>query len=398
MIRFQEAFAAVMNSVTPLNTVEVDLDKAYGGVLAEGVISDIDIPPFDKSAMDGYAVHALDLRSVPVSLPVHKTIAAGSAVTGEAEGGSCVRIMTGAPVPRGFDAVVMFEETEELEGKVRFVRGAHSGQNICRRGEDIEKGKRVLEQGSIIRGPEIAVLASVGRTSVRIFRKPLVSILSTGSEIVEPGQPLRYGMIRNSNGPMLRSLVASSGAEVTYLGIGADRDRELSSLVEQGLHGDMLLISGGVSMGDYDLIPDILRKTGADIKLHRVKIKPGKPLLLAKRDACVIIGIPGNPVSNFTTFHLFIKPALHRMMGRSDNALHFMEGRADVSIHKTGERAQLMPSVYRVVDGVFVVKPLKLNGSADIVGCAGCNCLLFLEEGDQRVAEGERVSIVLVDG
>jgi molybdopterin molybdotransferase len=291
----------------------------------------------------------------------------------------------------------MFEETEEREGKVRFDDPAAEGQNICRRGEDIERGRQVLGTGALIRGPEIAVLASVGMVRVKVFRSPRVHVLSTGSEVVEPGQPLSFGKIRNSNGPMLCSLVSNSGAEVVYLGIAPDREKELTALIKKGLSGDMLLISGGVSMGDYDLIPGILKGIGAEIILHRVKIKPGKPLLLARRERCIIIGVPGNPVSNFTTFHTFIKPALYKMMGRTDHALHFVHGIAGEDIRKKGERPQLMPSVHRVVDGAFVVEPLPLNGSADIVGCAGCTCLMFVEEGDQNIQRGEMVPIILIE-
>jgi molybdopterin molybdotransferase len=396
MVGFNEAYDAVMDSVTPLDIERVPIGEAYGRVLAEDVFSDIDIPPFDKSAMDGYAVRTRDLHRPPVVLSVHDTLAAGSAISEEVEEGCCVRIMTGAPIPVDFDAVVKFEDTEEYDGKVRFTRTVSPGKNICKRGEDIGRGGRVLENGSIIGGPEVAVLASVGMIRVKVFRAPRVSVLSTGSEVVEPGQPLGFGMIRNSNGPMLSSLVSAAGAEVSYLGIVPDREGELTGLIEKGTAGDMLLISGGVSMGDYDLIPGILMRIGADIRLHRVKIKPGKPLLLAKRGSCVIIGIPGNPVSNFTTFHTFIKPALFKMMGRTDYGLRFVNGVAGVEIRKKGERPQLMPSVHRVAEGVFVVKPLPLNGSADIVGCAGCTCLLFVEEGDRNIRSGEKVRFLLI--
>jgi molybdopterin molybdotransferase len=396
MVGFKQAYEAVMDSVAPLDTERVQLGATYGRVLAEDVFSDIDIPPFDKSAMDGYAVRTRDLQRPPVVLSVHDTLAAGSAMSGVVEEGACVRIMTGAPIPGDFDAVVKFEDSEEHDGGVRFTRPVEPGQNICKRGEDIVRGRQVLKSGSIIGGPEVAVLASVGMIRVKVFRNPRVSVLSTGSEVVEPGQPLVFGMIRNSNGPMLSSLVSAAGAEVDYLGIAPDREDELTGLIERGTAGDLLLISGGVSMGDYDLIPGILRSIGAEIRLHRVKIKPGKPLLLAKRGACVIIGIPGNPVSNFTTFHTFIKPALYKMMGCSDYALRFVNGVAGEEISKKGERPQLMPSTYRVVEGGFVVKPLPLNGSADIVGSAGCTCLLFVDEGDQNIKAGEKVPILLI--
>jgi molybdopterin molybdotransferase len=397
MVGFREAFARVMECADPLDRTEVELSEAYGSVLAEDVHSDIDIPPFDKSAMDGYAVRSADIRSLPQTLEVGATIAAGEGRHIDAVHGACVRIMTGAPVPQGLDAVVMFEDTEEKQGKVLFTRPVESGQNICRRGEDVARGQRVLDAGSLIGGPEIAILASTGRIRVSVTRRPVVYVLTTGSEIVEPQEQPGHGMIRNSNGPMLSCLVSSTGARVRYLGIGSDRPDELAALIEEGLRGDVLLISGGVSMGDYDLVPGLIRDAGLEILLHRVKIKPGKPLLLAKGRGCVVIGVPGNPVSNFTTFHSFVKPALFKMMGRAERPLHFVEGRLEVDLLKRGERAQLMPSRYRVINGRYEVAPLKLNGSADIAGCAGCNCLLFLEEGEQRRERGDTVPLLLIE-
>jgi molybdopterin molybdotransferase len=397
MIGFREAYDAILKNISPLDAVEVDLEHAYSMVLAEDVYSDIDIPPFDKSAMDGFAVRSEDLSTLPAALEVGAVIPAGPETNETAVRGSCVRIMTGAPVPPEFDAVVMFEETEERDGRVVFKRGVEPGQNICPRGEDVRTGKLVLSRGSVVHGPEIATLASVGRTVLRVHRKPRVGILSTGSEVIEPDQAMEFGLIRNSNGPMLASLVRAVGAEARYLGIGNDRESELTGLVEEGLHGDMLLISGGVSMGDYDLIPQVLKKVGVRIELHRVRIKPGKPLLFARRGECVVIGVPGNPVSNFTTFHVFIKHALYRMMGRDVQPVRFLEGRLKGAVSKKGERAQLMPSIYRVVEGEYEISPLRLNGSADIIGCAGCNSLLFLDEGEQHLVDGARAPMLLIE-
>jgi len=398
MIGLDEALNIILKEIEPLDIIEMSLSEAFGMVLAEDVYSDMDIPPFDKSAMDGYAVRSADLADAPATLPAQATVAAGSTHKGRIERGQCVRIMTGAPVPKGFDAVVMFEETEEKDGKVRFTRKAAQGQNICSQGEDVGTGERVLSKGSILGGPEIAVLASVGHVACMVHRRPVVSVLPTGSEIVEPDKALGEGMIRNSNGPMLTGLATALGAEVRYLGIGSDREEVLRGLIGKGLSSDMLLISGGVSMGDYDLVPAMLRESGADIKLHRVRIKPGKPLLFAKGEGCVVIGVPGNPVSNFTTFNLFIKPVLHRMMGRSSYVPRFVDARLTHDVYKRGERTHLMPSRYRVEKGVYEVRTLKLNGSADIIGCVGCNCFLFIGEGEQKLRRGDKASILLVDG
>jgi molybdopterin molybdotransferase len=397
MIGFEEALDIILHDVKPLEIIDIPLSDAFGMVLAEDVVSDIDIPPFDKAAMDGYAVSSTDLDRAPATLTVAATVAAGSTYKSNAGSAQCVRIMTGAPVPKGFDSVVMFEETEEHDGRVDFSKNVERGQNICSRGEDVGKGETVLRTGCIIRGPEIGVLASVGHVMCSVYRKPVVSVLPTGSEIIEPHQAPHGGMIRNSNGPMLSGLVSSLGADARYLGIGRDNAEVLGELIGKGLSSDVLLISGGVSMGDFDLVPELLREQGADIVLHRVRIKPGKPLLFARTEGCIIIGVPGNPVSNFSTFNLFIKPLLYRMMGRSSYSPQFVHARLGNPIEKKGERAHLMPSVYRVENGEYHVVPLALNGSADIIGCAGCNCLLFVQEGTRRLHRGDEVQILLID-
>ncbi len=398
MIGLKEALDILLNNVERLKTTEVELFDSFGMVLAEDVLSDIDIPPFDKSAMDGYAVRSEDLTQMPTELTLKGTIAAGAVLQNGIGNGECAKIMTGAPLPKGADAVVMKEVTQELEdGKVRFTQNILPGKNVCERGEDIRKYQRVLENGTLLHGPEIAVLSSVGKKIVRVYRKPTVSVLSTGSEIIEPDEPLKEGKIRNSNGPMLLSLLGTLNTRINYLGISIDSEEELVERIKRGLEGDMLLISGGVSVGDYDLIPVTLKKMGADIKFHRVKVKPGKPLLFAKKGGCTIIGIPGNPVSNFTTFNFFVKPALYKMMGRVDYRLPLLSARLTQEIVKKTERSQLMPSLYRIHDGMFDVTPLKLNGSADIIGCTGCNCLIWIEEDCQKVPRGKDVSILLLN-
>lgn len=398
MIRINEALDILYKNSKPLKTIDVNLHDAFGMVLSEDVYSDIDIPPFNKSAMDGYAVRSQDITAIPVTLLLKETIAAGSPLTGGIGGGECTKIMTGAPVPEGADAVIIIEETEEQkEGHIRIKTRVKPGQHICKQGEDIRRNQRVLRRGMILRGPEIAVLSSVGKNRVQVHRKPFVSVLSTGSEIVEPDIPLEKGKIRNSNGPMLRVLLNALHIQAHYLGIGGDREEELTALIREGLRGDIMLISGGVSMGDYDLIPALLKRMGAAILFHKVKIKPGKPLLFAKRGDCIIFGVPGNPVSNFTTFHLFIKSAIYKLTGREDFQPSFIALPVTQDVEKKGERAQLMPSIYRVREGRCEVTPLKLNGSADIIGCAGCNCLVLIEENDQLIRKGERVPVMLLD-
>ena len=310
MIPWDEALRRVLSHIPESAVEKIDLVSSYGRVLAEDMRSDTDIPPFHKAAMDGYAVRAKDITETPATLSVRVTIPAGTP-PGDAIGpGEAAKIMTGAPVPEGADAVVMVEHTLFQDGEVRIMKGAAAGTNICRRGEDIAENEVVLHRYSPIGAVEIAILASVGKAQVPVYRRPKVAVLSTGNEIREPGQPLGNGEIRNSNGAMLTSMARALGADVRYLGIARDAEEELSEKVFEGLQSDVLLLSGGVSMGEYDLVPGILEKAGAHRVFHKVFVKPGKPLFFAKGTRGVVFGIPGNPVSNFTTFHLFVKPAL----------------------------------------------------------------------------------------
>ncbi len=405
MISMSEAVDAILSSAGVLETAEVELDSAYNSVLAEDVESDIDIPPFTKSAMDGYALKALLTMDVPVILRAGPIVAAGETYEGRPAGSGeqadddaeCIKIMTGAPVPEGLDSVVKVEDTEPLpDGRVKFFDKTTAGQNICYRGEDVRKGDVVLEKGTRIRGPEIAALASVGKFRPRVYKKPAVGIISTGRELVEPSVQPGEGKIRNSNGPMLTSLAASLGCESEYFGIADDEEDVLRRFIQKGFQKDVLLLSGGVSMGDYDLVPDVLKNEGAEILFHKVSIKPGKPLLFAKKDKCCIFGVPGNPVSNFTTFYAFVKPAIYKMMGREDHELDFIDGFLTQDFENSSGRLYLAPSKCSIIDARYHVTPHLLSGSADITGCTKSNCLLMIEKGPFKIKKGEKAKILLL--
>lgn len=408
MISMSQAISTVLENVKPLGIIEVKLGSVFGMVLAEDVSSDIDIPPFNKSAMDGYAVVSSSVKKIPVTLRVIASIAAGNIYKGSSfkrnsfgnhcARGECVKIMTGAPVPEGMDAVVMLEETEyRPDGRVKLLKKIEAGQNICVRGEDVKKDEIVLRKGTRILGPEIAILASAGKDTVGVFKKPAVGIVSTGNEIVEPDASLEEGKIRNSNGPMLTGLVKALGCDAEYFGIAGDEEKVLRELMIKGFQKDVLFVSGGVSMGDYDLVPELLKKEGAELLFHRVFVKPGKPLLFAKKDGCSIFGIPGNPVSNFTSFNVFIKPALYKMMGREDYNERFIDAFMEVDFKNMSSRVHIIPSICSIVDGTYHVAPFMLNGSADVNGCSRSNCLLVIDADATEVKKGEKVKILPVD-
>ncbi|UCB47167.1 MAG: molybdopterin molybdotransferase MoeA [Spirochaetota bacterium] len=395
MISADRAIDTILSNIDRLEIEDIDIHSAYDSVLAEDVKADIDIPPFDKSAMDGYAVRARDITSVPATLGIQNTVKAGDSVSEGVKSGLCVKIMTGAPVPSGADSVVMVEDTQIAEdGGVEILKEVEKGQNICLQGEDVKKGTVVLKRNTVIDAPEIAILSSVGKSVISVYKKPEVAIISTGNEIVEPGKPLKDGQIRNSNGPMLRSMVISLGCKSRYLGIAADTEPALRKKIRDGFKSDVLLLSGGVSMGEYDLIPKVVSDLGAKIFFHKVLVKPGKPLLFALKGKTVIFGIPGNPVSNFTTFHVFIKPALLKMMGITDFEVSLNEAIMDIDFKNRNERVHIVPSRFFFKGTELRVTPFTLNGSADIIGCSKANCLTIIEKNRGNIKKGERVKVL----
>lgn len=398
MITMYEALDIIMENSPKLDATSVEFENAYGMVSAEDIISDINIPPFNKSTRDGYAVRATDLKNPPSILKITDEVPAGKVSELIINKGECVKIMTGAPVPRGADAVIEVEYTEPQSDRlVKIMQSVNSGDNISPMGEDTKTNQVVIKKGTIISVPEVAILASVGKLVVKVYRKPRMAILSTGSEISEPGTRLNKGKIRNSNGPMLYSLGKQMGCDVSYLGIAKDNEKELRERIKKGLEHDVFLVSGGVSVGDFDLVPQTLVNEKATILFHKVTVKPGKPLLFGKTRKSLIFGIPGNPVPSFTTFHLFVKPAIYKMMGMPDCELRFIDAQVKTDIEKKGDRSYIIPSKYSINNGRGEVIPFKLHGSADIIGCTGCNCLIILDKELKLVKKGESVEVLLLE-
>jgi len=398
MISIDEALQIIYENTKRLGSITVRLNDAYGMVLALDVYSDMNIPPFKKSAVDGFAVNSENIKDVPTLLKIKETIAAGSIEKGDISSGECVKIMTGAPVPYKADAVVMIEDTETTDdGKVRIMKNVIRGENICRKGEDVKEGELVLKKGSLIGGAETAILSSVGKNKVKVYKKPSIGIISTGNEIVEPYNPVPVGKIRNCNGPMLVALTESLGCRAKYLGIADDVEDKLTTLIEKGLENDILLMSGGVSMGDYDLVPKVLESEGVKRLFHKVMVKPGKPLFFGKKAKTIAFGIPGNPVSNFTTFNIFIKPAIHKLMGRSDYMLNIIDGFMAKDFTSKSNRVHIVPSIYKIECGRFRVKPFNLNGSADIIAMSNCNCLIMIDKGLRLIKKNDPIRMILLD-
>jgi molybdopterin molybdotransferase len=386
MIRYEKALNLILNNTKELPAEKLVIESSVGRILKEDVYSDIEMPPFNKSAMDGYAVKAIDIKRVPVQLRCIGFIEAGQVFKKKVRRGECVKIMTGASLPDDTDSVVMIEDTRQSGEWVEISRDVRKWGNVCVRGEDIKKGQKLLAKGRLIRHQDIAILATVGRRYVRVAGKPKVAVLNTGGEIVSAGHKLSGKKIYNSNGPQLLALLKLDGINPCFLGIAKDRPRELKSLVDKGLKADCLLISGGVSVGDYDLVPGILYSLGVKKVFHNVKTKPGKPLLFGKRRNTIVFGIPGNPVSNFLAYYIFIHPALLKMMGNRQCGPCFEEGILEEDFRQRPGRKHFVAAKITKRDYRYYIKPVESHGSADTLALSKADGFM-VAEADVRTAK-----------
>lgn len=399
MITVDQALSLVLEHARPQPPVAVPVVDAAGLILAEDVASDIDSPPHDKAMVDGYAVVAADLSNGQAELAILEEVTAGAVPTLPVAIGHATRIMTGAPVPDGADAVVMIERTE-LAGvdrvRIRDDR-VRSGLNIMRRGTSLRRDEIVLKSGNQIRPIEIGLLSEVGRVSISARPRPGVAVLSTGNELVSPGEKPGAGEIRNSNGPMLDALAVQAGAVPVNLGVGADKAAELERLVRQGLQQDVLVLSGGVSAGVLDLVPQVLERCGVTQVFHKVKLKPGKPIWFGVKDDaeshCLVFGLPGNPVSSLVCFELFVRPAIASLAGDPGPDVRRLTAVLANDFAHRGDRPTWHPAVITDRDEQRVVRTLSWQGSADLRTLADANGLACFPAGDRHYAAGERVDV-----
>jgi molybdopterin molybdotransferase len=314
MTTFAEARSIILENIAPLGSERVMLSQAVGRLLAEDIIAPWDIPLWDNSAMDGFAVRSVDCSPGTI-LPVTGFLPAGESGTAPLAAGSAIRIMTGAPIPPGVDAVIPIEETDPADDRVTLIEPVKAGQHIRYRGEDVAGGETVIPAGTLIRPAEISMLASCSRLLVPVHRRPRVAIVSTGDELVEPGDPLAPGQIINSNTLALAAAVQEAGAEPVIVGIARDDLASHREKLLEGLQADVLITSAGVSAGDRDRVRDVLGELGVKQLFWKVDIKPGRPTAFGIRDGKPVFSLPGNPVASLVTFELFVRPALLRMMG-----------------------------------------------------------------------------------
>lgn len=341
MLSFEHARDTILKHVITLDAEQVELLDALGRVCAEDVRAPINLPIFNNSSMDGFAVRTAD-RAHFAHLRVSGYLPAGVAVSGEIPAATAVRIMTGAPVPAACDAVVPFEEVEERDGFIRMMAPVKVGQHVRLAGEDVRAGALAMRQGAAVRVPEISVLASLGRTSLAVVRRPRVAILSTGDELVEPGQPLAAGRLFNSNSAALAAAVRHAGAIPVSLGIAADNHESLRETLSQGLRADVLITAAGVSMGDRDLVREVLGELGVRQVFWGITVKPGKSTAFGLYNDTPVFSLPGNPVSAIVTFEELVRPALLKMMGHRAVFKPELPAILQEEIRKPAGRTQLL--------------------------------------------------------
>jgi len=412
VISVEEALEKILSYVEVLEPERKPILDCLGQVLAEDIYSTIDIPPLDNSAMDGYAVQAEDTRGASKSSPrvlvVVGEVAAGSMPTEEVTPGRAIRIMTGAPLPKGADAVVQFEDTDEIDRKlpqgnlsqIGIFRQVRKGLNVRYRGEDIAKGALILEKGTTLRPAEIGVLASLGHSETKVIRRPIVSVLATGDELIDTTHPLAPGKIYNSNTYTIAAQVLRYGGIPKILGIGRDLVEPLTEKINQGLDTDMLITSGGVSLGDYDIVKDVLAKRG-EIAFWTVCMKPGKPLafgvIRGEEKEVPHLGLPGNPVSSMITFEQFARPAILKMMGEKNLAKPSIQAIIENDVINTDGRRIYARVKVTKHNGQYYAHLAGSQGSGVFTSMAKANGLAIIPENTKKIKAGGIVQVQMLD-
>lgn len=404
MISPDEALALVLGQTFLMDTEAVPLLDSADRFLAQDIISDVDIPPFDNSAMDGYALVSSAIRGAsrekPVSLPVSGESKAGDE-SAELSSESAIRIMTGAIVPRGADTVVPVEGTIESGGMVSFFAPAKPGENIRRAGEDIPRGMKVLRKGDRVTSAVMGILASLNIAHVPVYKKAHVAIIATGDELSEPGETLPHGHIRNSNAYSLYGEVLKCGGTPHYLGIARDSREETERLLKEATRCDIIITTGGVSMGEYDFVPEVLRKLGVHIVFETIKMKPGKPCIFGVSNAMnakkLFFGLPGNPVSSLLSFIQFVRPALLSLMGARKLRKPELKAILKESITKKKGRTHFIRGFYSIENGKIFVATTGPQGSGILRSMHEANCLIILPAEREVFEEGGEVVIQLIN-
>ncbi len=398
MISVAEALAIIARNTAAGAEERVPLSEALGRVAARDVVSDTDWPPFETSAMDGYAVRMADVPSPGAALSERADpVAAGAALPGPLRPGEAVRVMTGAPLPEGTEAVVPVERARREEGRVVFEVAPVPGAHLRRRGESVREGSRLVPAGRRLTPGDIALAALAGSETLTVFARPRVAVAATGNELVPAAEKPRPGQIRDSNGPMLSALCRARGWAAVARRRVADEAAGVAALFETaGREEDVLVTSGGVSAGDFDLLPGIARRQGFEILFHGVAVRPGKPVAFARRGATLWFGLPGNPVSTSVCFHLFARFALGRLEGDPSPGAPRVAARLARDLPAGGARETYRDAIFENAGGAALVKPLVSAGSHDIATHARANALILVPAGAGPRPAGSTVECLLL--
>ena len=396
MLKFGQALKIVLEDARPIESEWVVLSRAHIRVLAEDIIAQNNIPYADNSAMDGYAINTDDLKRIPRELKVVGVMACGESVKKRLKPGQAMAIMTGAPIPEGCNSVIPVEDTERVaSGMVRILRKIEPGKNVRYSGEDVRKGEVVLKRGTVIGPAELGMLASVGRKRVRVFRKPVVAILITGNEIIEPGERLRPGKVRDINTLSLCGLVEKFGGVPLPLGIAGDERVKLVRKMKKGLNSDIMIISGGVSMGEFDLVREALTSLGYIEKFWKVAMKPGMPISFGYIGRMPVFGLPGNPVSSMVSFLELVRPV---MMKHVDGAIDLPEISAFLRtpIVKKDNRRHFLRVKLDYRNHKYFASLTGPQGSGILKSMIECDGIAILPEDSKALKIGDRVTVQLV--
>jgi molybdopterin molybdotransferase len=408
MLDVGAALQHVLSAFAPLEAISIPLLEAATMVLAADVFARDNVPPFRNSAMDGYAVRAADTASAtwsaPAELPVASHVAAGQPDVPRLAAGEAIRIMTGAPLPEGADAVVRFEETDEpgsagqhRRSSVLVYRAARPFDNVRETGEDVARGAPVACRGRVLRPADLGLIASVGEPTVRVHRRPVVAVLSTGNEVVAPGDPIRPGMIRDSNSFVIGALARSWGAEVRLIGIARDTVADLTGRLDEAGDVDLIVTSGGVSLGDYDLVKDVLRSEG-EVEIWQVRMKPGKPLAFGHIGLTPLLGVPGNPVAAAVSFIVFGRPAIRKMLGHKLVEPPMVDVVTADGIDNRGQRRHYVRvRLEPAAGGPALARIAGEQGAGVLSSLAAADALMIVPEEMERVQPGTRLQAILLD-
>ena len=401
MVSAETALRTILDSIKPVRTEKIHFAKASGRVLAIDVVACEDVPAFDNSAMDGFAVRANDLSKSsaknPTDMPVIGESSAGHPWAGELPPGAAVRVMTGAVIPLGADTVIPIEEVQSSNStNIRVVDAPRLHKHIRKRGEEMSAGSHIFSRGTVIGPSQLGVLASLGCTNIGVFERPTVTIVPTGDELVDPEDQPAPGQVRNSSSFVLAAFATADGCETSTHEIVSDQKTKIAKAISNSLSSDVILVTGGVSVGKYDHVPKVLEELGAEILFSKVNIKPGKPLLFARLHSTLIFGLPGNPVSTTVSYIQFVRPALHRLTGREFKPPLRISARLEHELVKRDNRRHFLRAILEEQNEELFVRTTGPQGSGMLSSVAKANCFIVIPEKEATFKRGDVVEVELI--